>query len=72
MNNDIYKEPNGKLRQLMQTYGLSQLINEQTHFTENSSSLIDVILCPSNDYVLSSGVGDPFYQLLLAVIAQYL
>ena len=45
---------------LIQEYNLTQLINEPTHFTENSSSLIDLILVRNNAHVLTSGVTDTF------------
>ena len=41
---------------------LSQIISQPTHFTENSSSLIDLLLVNDNNHVITSGVGDPFLQ----------
>ena len=35
---------NNKIKDLIKNNNLEQLINEDTHFTENSSSLIDLIL----------------------------
>ncbi|MES9992730.1 MAG: reverse transcriptase family protein, partial [Candidatus Thiodiazotropha sp.] len=49
-----------KISDLCQQYNLSQLITEETHFTENSSSLIDLIMTSNTNDILSSGVGDPF------------
>ena len=46
---------------LIQEYNLTQLISEPTHFTENSSSLIDLILVRNNAHVLTSGVTDTFF-----------
>ena len=44
-NLDILKDnSNRKIRDLCQQFNFEQLINEPTHFTENSSSLIDLIL----------------------------
>ena len=43
----------------MLEYNLKQLISEPTHFTEHSSSVIDLILARSNNNVLTSGVADP-------------
>ena len=49
-----------KMTELLQEFNLKQLITEPTHFTENSSSLIDLILVRNNSNILSSGVIDPF------------
>ena len=37
-----------------------QYIDQPTHFTENSSSVIDIILVSNKHHLLLSGVGDPF------------
>ena len=47
---------NNKIRDLMLQYSFSQLISDATHFTENSSSLIDLILLRNTANMLSSGV----------------
>ena len=39
---------------------LFQSITQPTHFTETSSSLIDVILVSNKEQLVFSGVGDPF------------
>ena len=39
---------------------LYQIIPEPTHFTEHSSSLIDVVLTSDNSNILYSGVAEPF------------
>ena len=44
-----------KMTDLIQEYNLTQLISEHAHFTELSSSMIDLILVRSNAHVLSSG-----------------
>ena len=44
----------------MSEYNLSQLISGDTHFTEHSSSLLDLILVRNNESILMSGVVDPF------------
>ena len=49
-----------KMTDLIQEYNLAQLIREHTHFTEHSSSMIDLILVRSNAHVLTSGVIDIF------------
>ncbi|MEW8544385.1 MAG: reverse transcriptase family protein [Candidatus Thiodiazotropha sp.] len=51
---------NNKMTDLLLDFNLKQLINEPTHFTETSSSLIDLILVRNNANILSSGVTDPF------------
>ena len=43
-NYNLAKINANKMTDLIQEYNLTQLINEPTHFTENSSSLIDLIL----------------------------
>ena len=42
------------------TYNAEQLINTPTHFTEHSSSLIDLMFIKNSQHVLSSFVSDPF------------
>ena len=49
-----------KINSLCQQLGLDQTINEPTHFTENSSSLIDIMLVNNLDNLINSGVSDPF------------
>ena len=51
---------NNKIKDLIQNNNLEQLINEDTHFTENSSSLIDLILVRNSSNILMSGVADLF------------
>ena len=45
-----------------ETLSLYQLIDEPTHFTEHSSSIIDLVFATNKDNVILSGVGDPFLQ----------
>ena len=51
---------NINVQELSRAYNLKQLINEATHFTESSSSLIDVILVDKTTHILASEVCDPF------------
>ena len=51
-----------KMRELMSEYNLSQLISDDTHFTEHSSSLLDLILVRNKENILMSGVVDPLIQ----------
>ena len=48
------------MTELRQEYSLTQLITEDTHYTENSSSLIDLILARNKTHDLTSGVIDTF------------
>ena len=49
-----------KMKELIKTYNMKQLIAEPTYFTENSSSLIDLIIIRNNNNILTSGVADTF------------
>ena len=48
-----------KIQTLCSQYKLSQCIEEPTHFTENSNSLIDLLLVSNKDSLLTSGLGEP-------------
>ena len=41
-------------------FSLHQPIDQPTHYTEHSSSLIDIMLVSNKDKLMFSGVGDPF------------
>ena len=43
---------NNKMKDLFQVYNMKQLISDPTHFTENSSSLIDLILVCNSPNIL--------------------
>ena len=49
-----------KLQSLRNNFGQTQHIDEPTHFTEHSSSIIDILLLKNNNLLLHCGVGDPF------------
>ena len=49
-----------KMTDLIQEYNLTEQISKHTHFTEHSSSMIDLILVRSNAHILNSGVIDTF------------
>ena len=49
-----------KISSVFGQYNLAQLIREPTHFTENSSSLIDLIFTKNEPFVIFSGVGEAF------------
>ena len=49
-----------KIEYFCTQFSLHQSINQPTHFTEHSFSLIDILLVSNNDHLILSGVGDPF------------
>ena len=49
-----------KVSELCEQFSLYQTITEPTHFTENSSSLIDIILTSDKSNLIYSGVAEPF------------
>ena len=49
-----------KIDSLCTQFSLYQPINQPTHFTEHSSSLIDILLVDNKDQLIVGGVGDPF------------
>ena len=51
-----------EINSICEQLSLYQVIDDPTHFTENSSSLIDIILTNNKDSVILSGVGEPFLQ----------
>ena len=59
-NCDMSQNSSNKMTELIQTYDLKQLIQEPTHYTENSSSVIDLILVRNISNVLTSCVTDCF------------
>ena len=62
-NIDTLKEnSNKKIRDLCQQFNFDQLINAPTHYTENSSSIIDMIFTSNKNNIILSGVGEPFLE----------
>ena len=54
---------NRKINDICLQFNLEQLINEPTHYTESSSSIIDLFLSSKKkDTILLSGVGEPFLE----------
>ena len=49
-----------KIESLYIQFFFYQSIDKPTHFTENTSSVIDIILVSNKYHVLLSGVGDSF------------
>ena len=60
-NHDILKEASNKnIVDICQHHNLEQLINEPTHSTENTHSIIDIFLTTNLHSILLSRVGKPF------------
>ena len=57
-NYNLLHNNDNKLTEMIQEFNLKQLITEATHFTEHSSSLIDIVLVLNTTNVLTSGVAD--------------
>ncbi|MEW8548517.1 MAG: reverse transcriptase family protein [Candidatus Thiodiazotropha sp.] len=57
--NMINPQSEKKVLDICKQYNLHQLINEPTHFTESSSSLIDLILVSNRQSIEMFGVGEP-------------
>ena len=58
---EILKEASNKnIVDICQHYSLEQLINEPTHSTENTHSIIDIFLTINLHSILLSRVGEPF------------
>ena len=49
-----------KIESLCIQFSLYQCIDKPTHFTENTSSSIDIVLVSNKGHLLLSDVGDPF------------
>ena len=49
-----------KISNICQTFDLFQTISEPTHFTEHSSSILDLIFVSNNDSVFKTGVMESF------------
>ena len=59
-NLDMFKQNSSrKVSNICQYFGLENLKSEPTHFTENSSSLVDSFLTSNKNNVLLSGIGEP-------------
>ena len=62
---------NQKISTIRQQFSVTQMIVEPTHFTEHSSSIIDLIFASNKNSILLSGVGEPFLDQLLGIIALF-
>lgn len=56
-NEDQHKCTNSKIKDIVDIYNLKQVINESTHFTENSASLLDLVLFVFFDINMSNTLG---------------
>ena len=51
---------NQNISAICQQFSVTKMIVEPTHFTDHSSSIIDLIFASNKNSILLSGVGDPF------------
>ena len=58
--NMLKAHTSNKIKSICEQFSLTQTIDNSTHFTEHSSSLIDIILTNNETNMVYSGVGDPF------------
>ena len=58
--NVLNPHTSNKISDICTQFSLYQTITEPTHFTEHSSSLIDVVFTSDNSNILYSGVAEPF------------
>ena len=59
-NWDVSATRVNKIAHLASSYNLTQMIDEPSHFTEHSSSIIYLVLVNKPENVLYSGVSSPF------------
>ena len=65
-NSDLLKPMHAnRIQNLTNSYNLHQLIDEPTHYTENSSSLLDLAIVSKPENVVYSGVSSPFIPDLI-------
>ena len=58
--NLLNEESTRKITSLCAKFSLSQCINDYTHYTEYSSTLIDILLVSNNKHLIVSGFAEPF------------
>ena len=56
----LSQHTSSKITSLCKQFDLKQTIDEPTHFTEYSSTLLDIVLTSDADHLIFSGAGDPF------------
>jgi hypothetical protein len=62
-NEEQLKLQNNKMSNIFVKYNMIQFINEQTHFTENSSICIDLISSTDSNVIDLIYVGQPFLSV---------
>jgi len=62
-NINILHSPQNKMSSLISLFNSVQLITEPTHYTEHSSSLIDIAFTNHPELVVTSVTSDPFIPL---------
>ena len=70
--NMLSDQTSKKVTDICEQFSLYQTITEPTHFTENSSSLIDIILTSDKNNLIYSGVTDPFLSQETRITAQFM
>lgn len=65
INIDLSAPNRNKLENLISSYNLYQVVSEPTHFTENSCSLIDVMIVKNINSIVTSFVAGPFIPDLI-------
>ena len=61
LNLNVLNPPTArKIDSICTQFSFYQSINQPIHFTENSSSLIDILLVNNKTHLIANGVGDPF------------
>ena len=63
--NSNYNLDNSKIHEIISSFNMHRLINEPTHFTETSSSLIDLIISNDLESVNVAEVANPFIPNLI-------
>jgi len=61
-NEDQFKRTNNKIKGLLDEFNLFQIISEPAHFTESSSSLIDLFIVSNPSIIEHCFVGDSFIE----------
>ena len=52
-----------KVESICNQFDMTQCIEEPTHFTENSATIIDLLFVTNKDSILTAGVGEPCLDL---------
>ena len=60
-----------KIKAICEQFSLYQVIEEPTHYTEYSSSLLDTILTNNYDLLVMNGVGDTYLQQSLSYLCYF-